>query len=139
MLRNMLFASLFLVAACDGNQAGSPFAAVTGDAEKSDRFGFTDKRRPELGSDPRIVLDSKISMSDALAKVEADKGGIIEAKFELDDNQKLSLSVYPVGKGLDVDAERNVFQEAAGDPTVRTFKTGLEVFSDQEHLTRSSR
>src|SRR5262249_5495275 len=50
-----------------------------------------------------------------------------------------SLSIYPLGKGIDVDAERNVFQELAGDPTVDPFHGDLSVFHDQEHLTRSSR
>jgi hypothetical protein len=80
-------------------------------------------------------------MADALAQVEAANGGIIEAKFELGDDGKLSLSIYPVGQGLDVDAERNKFFEASGDPTADTFQPSLAEFTvpDVEHLTRSSR
>src|SRR5262249_35422654 len=101
--------------------------------------GRTDARSPELGGDAKIVLQSKTSMGDALRMSEKGYGPTIEAKFELDDSQKLSLSIYPAGKPLDVDAERNVFQELAGDPTVVPFSGGLEQFHDFEHLTRSSR
>jgi hypothetical protein len=96
----------------------------------------TDARTPELGNDLSVVQKSKISMSAALS---AQTAPVIEAKFELDDSGKLSLSIYPLGKGLELDAERNSFQELAGDPTVIPFKGGLEVFHDQEHLTRSAR
>src|SRR5262249_11711419 len=68
-------------------------------------------------------------------------GSTIEAKFELDDAGKLSLSIYTVGKGIDKDAERNTFQELSGDPTVTTWKPSVETFKvpDEEHLTRSAR
>ncbi len=99
----------------------------------------TDKREPHLGTDLSIVEQSKIQMAAALAQVQKAQGPIIEAKFELDDSNKLSLSTYPVGMGIDVDAERNKFQEYAGDPTVLPFSGKLEVFADQEHLTRSAR
>lgn len=103
--------------------------------------GATDKRVPELGSDLRILRASKISMADALAQVERRHGAVIEAKFELDDHNKLSLSIYPVGKGLGTDAERNTFFEAAGDPTATPFAPSLTEFKvpDVEHLTRSAR
>jgi hypothetical protein len=78
-------------------------------------------------------------MSDALRGVAAAHGSAIEAKYELDDAGKLSLSIYPVGKGIDVNAGDNVFQELAGAPTAGAFTPGLETFSDQEHLTRSAR
>src|SRR5262245_24831536 len=96
-------------------------------------------RTPELGADPSIVRSSKIGMADAVAQMNATTGAVIEAKFELGDDGKLSLSTYPLGKALDVDAEQNVFREAAGDPTVAPWTPGLDVFHDQEHLTRSSR
>jgi len=99
----------------------------------------TDARVPELGSDLSIVRKSKISFVSAVSQVSKDHGPVIEGKFELDDSGKLSLSIYPLGKPMDVDAERNVFQELAGDPTVSPFKGDLSVFHDQEHLTRSSR
>jgi hypothetical protein len=97
------------------------------------------RRTPELGDDPSVVLASTLHMSDALAQSEAAYGPTIEAKFELDDSNQLSLSVYPTGAAIGVDAERNVFQEAAGSPTGASWQPALEQFHDQEHLTRSAR
>src|SRR5438046_1986384 len=77
-------------------------------------------------------------MAQGLA-IAAQKGAVIEAKFELDHDGKLSLSTYPLGKAFSVDAERNVFRELAGDPTKTTFSGTMEVFSDREHLLRSAR
>lgn len=98
----------------------------------------TDKRAPELGNDLHVLLGTRNSLATGIKKAQQ-TGPVIEAKFELDDQQKLSLSVYPAGKGLDVDAERNVFEELSGDPSVAPFAGSHEVFHDQEHLTRSSR
>jgi hypothetical protein len=88
-----------------------------------------------------IVHQSRITMSAALAQLEKTDGPAIEAKFELGDDGKLSLSVYPVGKGIATDAERNTFFELAGDPTAATFQPEKSEFSvpDVEHLTRSAR
>jgi hypothetical protein len=97
-------------------------------------------RTPELGADPSIVKTSKIGLADAVAQVDTGMGAVIEAKFELgDDGKSLSLSTYPVGKDVAVDAEQNVFREASGDPTQAPWAPSLDVFHDQEHLTRSSR
>ena len=99
----------------------------------------SDERRPELGTDLQVVRQSKITMAQGLAEA-GKQGPIIEAKFELGDDGKLSLSTYPAGKSLAFDAERNVFQELAGDPTKAGPFTGtMEAFHDFEHLTRSSR
>ena len=62
----------------------------------------------------------------------------ISAKFELDDDGKLSLSVYTAEKGLGVDAEHNVLKEVAGSPEVQPWKTEVEVFKDVEHVARAS-
>jgi hypothetical protein len=99
----------------------------------------TDARTPELGSDLSILDKSAISLADGVAKVAKENGPVIEAKFELGDDGKLSLSIYPAAKGLAMDSERNLFQELSGDPTATPFSGGLETFTDQEHLTRSSR
>jgi hypothetical protein len=101
----------------------------------------TDARTPELGADLTIVRQSRITMAAALAQVEKTSGPAIEAKFELGDDGKLSLSIYPVGKGVATDAERNTFFELAGDPTGATFQPDRAEFTvpDEEHLTRSAR
>jgi hypothetical protein len=86
------------------------------------------------------MRSAQVKMSDALAVVEASNGPAIEAKYEIDDSGKLALSIYPLGASLEMDAERNVFQEVSGDPTVVPFKPAApEKFSDAEHLKRSSR
>jgi hypothetical protein len=101
----------------------------------------TDARTPELGDDLGILRTSRITMAQALAQMERQHGPAIEAKFELDDSGKLSLSIYPVGKGIDVDAERNQFFELSGDPTATQFSPSLAEFTvpDAEHLTRAAR
>ncbi len=105
---------------------------------KRDSDCATDARTPELAH-AADALASKIAMADAASQLEASTGTLIEAKFEPDDNGHLSLSLYPVGKAVSVDPTNNVLQEAAGDPTVTPFTTGLEQFHDLEHLTRSTR
>ncbi len=99
----------------------------------------TDTRVPELGGDLAVLRQSKVWMDEAVEDADRSTGPIIEAKFELGDSGKLSLSLYPAGKPLNVDAERNVFQELSGDPTAWPFAGSLEAFKDQEHLTRSAR
>ena len=101
----------------------------------------TDDRVVELGADITVVKQSKITMLDAIDKAEAIKGKIVEAKFELGDDGKLSLSIYPAGKGASMDPSRNVFQEMSGDPTTAPFAGKLDVFADadREHLVRSTR
>jgi hypothetical protein len=138
MRRTLCLSFLFLAAAC-GNSPNSPFAPAAPIVDLKADSAHTDKRVPELGDDPSIVLKSQISMSAALAQSEAANGPTIEAKFELDDSKKLSLSIYPAKNGIDADAERNVFSELSGDPTAESFAGGLEQFHDQEHLTRSAR
>jgi len=117
-----------------GDQSLSEASAMNGPGP-----GASDARVPELGASPAIAKQSKISMADGIAQAEKEHGAVIEAKFELNDDGKLSLSLYPLGAGVDKDAERNVFQELAGDPTTLPFTGSLEVFADQEHLTRSAR
>lgn len=99
----------------------------------------TDKRAPELGDDLSVLATSQTSLEDAVRDAESAHGPVIEAKFELGDDGKLSLSLYPAGKDLGTDAERNVFQELSGDPTASPFAGSMETFNDQEHLTRSAR
>lgn len=100
----------------------------------------TDRRTPELGADLSILKNAKLRMGEALNQFKDTYGCPIEAKYELAENGKLSLSVYPV-KDVDLDAERNRFSELSGDPTVTPFVAKVEAFhvNDVEHLTRSAR
>ena len=99
-----------------------------------------DDRVPELGTNLAVVRQSKISMLEAIDRMEPGHGKIIEAKFELDGSGKLSLSLYPV-KDFRVDAERNELGELAGDPTAAAFAPSYEKFDvpDEEHVTKASR
>jgi len=102
--------------------------------------GATDARGPELGDDVTVARTSKITMAAALAQAEAASGPTIEAKFELGDDGKLSLSVYPASD-MTKPAQENTFVELAGDPTATAWSPGSETFDvpDEEHLTRAAR
>jgi hypothetical protein len=132
-----LLAIVLLTGACSANN-GSYEPSRSGRPAHADDSG-TDQRFPELGGNPSIVSQAKVAMADGIAASEAQYGPTIEAKYELDDSGKLSLSIYPAGKPITLDAERNLFEEASGDPTATPWQPGLEVFHDQEHLTRSAR
>jgi hypothetical protein len=85
------------------------------------------------------VLDaSKLSLADGVRQVS--KGGevAISAKFELDDNNQLSLSVYTAEKGLGADAEHNVLKEFSGNPEKSPWAPEAEIFKDLPHVARAS-
>jgi hypothetical protein len=137
---------------CDGDEgvacttSGSPSGSTSGTVQScgpvtaSPGSDASDARTPELGDDVCVVKTSTVKMSDALKAADAKVGPTIEAKFEIGDDGNLALSIYPAGEGLDVDAERNVFQEIAGNPTASPWTPGPpEVFEDEEHLKRSAR
>src|SRR4051812_32744018 len=100
MNRMRLASALFittalLFGACkddDGDDDGAPAAAAT-PARTGPGADATDKRAPELGADPSVVMKAQVTIADAIAQANAPT---IEAKFELGDDGKLSLSVYPV-------------------------------------------
>jgi hypothetical protein len=103
--------------------------------------GATDARVPELGPDPSVVRAARIKMSAAIRQTLETYPGVIEAKYELDHDGNLSLSIYPVEEDLSIDAERQTFFELAGDPTAATFTPTESRFDvpDEEHVTRSAR
>ncbi|HEU0035960.1 MAG TPA: hypothetical protein VFQ53_35355 [Kofleriaceae bacterium] len=125
----ILLASGSLLPACGDN---------TDDPDPGLQDGPDDGRRPELGEDPAVVRRATTTMAAGLAQA-AQTGAVIEAKYELGDDGQLSLSTYPLGASIALDAERNRFQELAGDPTPATWAPSLEPFHDEEHLVRSSR
>ena len=82
---------------------------------------------------------SKLTLADGIRHAAKGKDEVsISAKFELDDNRKLSLSVYTAEKGLAVDAEHNVLKELAGSPEAPQWAPETEVFKDVEHISRSA-
>ena len=86
----------------------------------------------------KVLPGAKVSLSDGVRQ--AAKGGeaVTSAKFELDDNKKLSLSVYTAEKGLGVDPEHNVLKEVSGSPEQTTWAPEAEVFKDLPHVARAS-
>jgi hypothetical protein len=81
---------------------------------------------------------SKVSLVEGLRQVGKGKEAAISAKFEFDDNHKLSLSVYTAEKGVAVDAEHNVLKEFSGSPEQPAWGPQAEVFRDIPHVARAS-
>lgn len=125
----------------DGGGSSAHNASHPADLGAGPGAKATDQRVPELGNDLGVLKTAKVKMSAALAEAEEHHGATIEAKYEIGDDGKLSLSIYPVGKDIAIDAERNTFFELAGDPTTAYFKPSKTEFKvpDAEHLTRSAR
>lgn len=82
--------------------------------------------------------ESKISLLEGLRQVGNGDEAAISAKFEFDDNHRLSLSVYTAEKGLMVDAEHNVLKEFSGSPEATAWAPQAEVFKDIPHVARAS-
>jgi hypothetical protein len=103
--------------------------------------GATDARVPELGGDPSIVRTATIDLRAGIQQVLQTYPAVVEAKYEIGDDGKLSLSIYPVQQATSVDAERQTFFEVAGHPTDATFAPDTAKFDvpDFEHVTRSAR
>ena len=86
----------------------------------------------------KLLSNSKRSLADGIRQATKSTEAPISAKFELDDNGKLSLSIYTAEKGLTTDAEHNVLKELSGSPEAAEWKPEVEVFKDPEHLKRAS-
>jgi hypothetical protein len=100
----------------------------------------TDGRGVELGADLAIVRTSKITMLQAIDAAQSHGQKIIEAKFELDHINQLSLSLYPV-RDISLDAERSELGELAGNPTATAWNPVFSKFDvpDNAHLIVASR
>jgi hypothetical protein len=86
----------------------------------------------------RVLGDSKLSLADGIRQVAKGDEAAISAKLELDDNNKLSLSVYTAEKGLGEDAEDNILKELSGSPAQTPWSPEVEVFKDIPHVSRAS-
>lgn len=137
-LRCFALATVLSLSGCAAETAHEDGVEASSDELRGPGALATDARTPELGGDLGVLAQSKTTLAQGIAEGEKN-GPVIEAKFELDDAGKLSLSVYPVSQPLTVDAERQAFRELSGDPTTTPFQGSLETFADQEHLTRSAR
>jgi hypothetical protein len=86
----------------------------------------------------KALPNSKMSLIDGIKQAEKSGGAPISAKFEFDDHGKLSLSVYTAEKGLSVTPAQNVLTELSGSPEQAGWSPDVEVFRDDEHVTRAS-
>jgi hypothetical protein len=81
---------------------------------------------------------AKVSLADGVRQAAKNGEAPISAKFELDDDKKLSLSVYTAAKGVDVEPEHNVLKELSGSPEQASWSPNEEVFEDLPHVSRAS-
>ena len=86
----------------------------------------------------QALAANKISMTDGLRQVSKGGEAPISAKFEFDDNHKLSLSIYTAEKGLATDPENNALKEYSGSPEAKPWTPEAEVFKDIPHVARAS-
>src|SRR3989449_7994488 len=82
----------------------------------------------------KVLSNSKHSLADGIRQATKSTEIPISAKFELDDNGKLSLSVYTAENGLTTDAEHSVLKELSGSPEAAAWNPEVEVFKDRGHL-----
>lgn len=94
------------------------------------------------GDDDKALLQAlpkaRLTLADGLRQASKGTEVPISAKFELDDNKQLSLSIYTAEKGLGVDAEHNVLKELSGSPEKTPWIQETEVFKDIPHVARAS-
>lgn len=110
----------------------SPFVATVPAATAK---AYDDKETAAL---LQALPGSKVSLLEGLRQVGKGNEATISAKFEFDDNHKLSLSVYTAEKGVTVDAEHNVLKEFSGGPEQPAWRPQAEVFKDLPHVARAS-
>ena len=86
----------------------------------------------------QVLTNSKVGMAEGVQQLTKGGEAAISAKYELDDNKKLSLSVYTAEKGLGEDPEHNVLKEFSGSPEKAPWAPEAEVFKDIPHAVRAS-
>ena len=86
----------------------------------------------------KVLRQSKHTLANGIRQATKSTEVPISAKFELDDNGKLSLSVYTAENGLTTDAEHSVLKELSGSPEAAAWSPEVEVFKDPEHLKRAA-
>ena len=98
------------------------------------------EKEPEGDYGPllKVLPQSKHTLADGIRQATNAPEVPISAKFELDHNGKLSLSVYTAEKGLTTDAEHNVLKEISGSPEAAAWNPEVEVFKNTEHLKRAA-
>ena len=86
----------------------------------------------------KVLNNSKVSMAEGVQQLTKGSEAAISAKYELNDDKKLSLSVYTAEKGLIEDPEHNVLKEFSGSPEKTPWAPEAEVFKDIPHSIRAS-
>ena len=86
----------------------------------------------------QVLNNSKVGMAEGVQQLTKGGEAAISAKYELDDNKKLSLSVYTAEKGLGEDPEHNVLKEFSGSPEKAPWAPEAEEFKDIPHAVRAS-
>jgi uncharacterized membrane protein YkoI len=86
----------------------------------------------------QALNNSKVSTAEGVQQLTKGSEAAISAKYEFDDNKKLSLSVYTAEKGLAEDPEHNVLKEFSGSPEKAPWAPEAEVFKDIPHASRAS-
>jgi len=81
---------------------------------------------------------TKLNLADGVRQAAKSGGAPISAKFELDDDKRLSLSVYTAEEGVGVEPEHNVLKELSGSPEQGSWSPKAEVFEDVPHVARAS-
>jgi hypothetical protein len=97
------------------------------------------KLKPALASGNAVPLRAGI---DTAVKEDGGKGFPTQAKYEMGDDGRLSLSIYTVKEGKDVLPEKSHTTERAGFPLTKSWDHGAEVFGakgqDDEHVSRAA-
>ena len=92
--------------------------------------------------DPKAIAaalpKATLSLLDGIAKSEASNGPATSAKFEIDDNGQLVLSVYNVAEGLAVSPESATLMEVVYIATQAEPVASVEVFADKQHIARAA-
>ncbi len=86
----------------------------------------------------QVLNQSKVGLAQGVQQLVKGAEAAISAKYELDDNKKLSLSIYTAEKGLGEDPEHNVLKEFSGSPENAPWAPEAEVFKDIPHVSRAS-
>lgn len=101
-------------------------------------FALQDAHKDDSAALVKALSKSKHSLTEGIRQVSKAPETAISAKFEFDDNGKLSLSIYTAEKGLGMDAEHNVLKEYSGSPEAAAWAPSAEVFKDVAHVARSA-
>ena len=87
----------------------------------------------------KVLPQSKISLADGIRQAAQGTATPISAKFELDDQGKLSLSIYTVEVGLVANRGESVFKELSGSPESTTWNPSTEVIKDDGDLSHAKK